>query len=117
MLYNGEDTEPDYYVWGNDHPQEVNQFCEHVTSWMKVVKLASVVQDLCKDHNVSLSKVLQAIGVIDKATEELRSPEPDILRDTRGSTRGEQIAERQPNGWKQWFSPVPVCNAPPESHE
>eukprot|EP00971_Amphidinium_carterae_P006972 138129-Amphidinium_carterae.1 len=28
------------------------------------------VQDLCKDHNVSLSKVLQAIGVIDKATEE-----------------------------------------------
>eukprot|EP00971_Amphidinium_carterae_P351284 6492024-Amphidinium_carterae.2 len=60
----------DHYVWGNTHTQEVENFCEDVTSWMKVVKLALVVENLCKDNNVSLSKVLQAIGAIDQATEE-----------------------------------------------
>eukprot|EP00971_Amphidinium_carterae_P147627 2926003-Amphidinium_carterae.1 len=55
MLYNGDETEPDYYVWGSGNTQEVNQFCEDVTSWMKVVKLASVVRDICKDNNVSLT--------------------------------------------------------------
>eukprot|EP00971_Amphidinium_carterae_P231080 4585969-Amphidinium_carterae.1 len=37
---------------------------------MKVVKLSSVVENLCRDNNVSLSKVLQAIGAIDKQTED-----------------------------------------------
>eukprot|EP00971_Amphidinium_carterae_P149273 2959620-Amphidinium_carterae.1 len=37
---------------------------------IKVVKLSSVVENLCRDNNVSLSKVLQAIGAIDKQTEE-----------------------------------------------
>eukprot|EP00971_Amphidinium_carterae_P097821 1935528-Amphidinium_carterae.1 len=71
MLCNGEENEIDHYVWGNSHTQQVETFCEDVTSWMKVVKLTSVVENLCKDNNVSLSKVLQAIGAIDKATEDL----------------------------------------------
>eukprot|EP00971_Amphidinium_carterae_P267173 5300047-Amphidinium_carterae.1 len=70
MLYHGEQIEPDYYVWGNSHTQEIENFCEEVTSWMKVVNLTSVVENLCKDHHVSLSVVLQAIGAINQATEE-----------------------------------------------
>eukprot|EP00971_Amphidinium_carterae_P203934 4047032-Amphidinium_carterae.1 len=50
LLHNGEEAEPDYYVWGNNHTQVINQFCEDVTSWMKAVKLASVVQDACKGN-------------------------------------------------------------------
>eukprot|EP00971_Amphidinium_carterae_P295843 5875499-Amphidinium_carterae.1 len=49
LLYNGEDNEVDHYVWGTNHTQQVETFCEDVTSWMKV---------------------LQAIGAIEKQTEE-----------------------------------------------
>eukprot|EP00971_Amphidinium_carterae_P114175 2262664-Amphidinium_carterae.1 len=70
LLFHGEGEEPDYYVWGNTHTQEVENFCEDVTSWMKVVKLTSVVENLCKDNNVSLSVVLQAIGAIDQVSEQ-----------------------------------------------
>eukprot|EP00971_Amphidinium_carterae_P015605 308237-Amphidinium_carterae.2 len=59
-LQYGEEKEPEHYVWGDDHTTEVNQFCEDITAWMKVVMLSAVVQDLCKDNNVSLSKVLEA---------------------------------------------------------
>eukprot|EP00971_Amphidinium_carterae_P048238 950100-Amphidinium_carterae.3 len=53
MLYNGDEAEPDYYVWGNGHTHR---------------RLTS--SDICKDNNVSLRKGLQAIGAIDKATED-----------------------------------------------
>eukprot|EP00971_Amphidinium_carterae_P319917 6359165-Amphidinium_carterae.1 len=43
---NGEENEIDHYVWGNSHTQQVEQFCKDVTSWMKVVKLTSVVENL-----------------------------------------------------------------------
>eukprot|EP00971_Amphidinium_carterae_P110619 2191120-Amphidinium_carterae.1 len=71
LLYNGEEDGVDHYVWGPNHTQQVEQFCEDVTSWMKVVKLTSVVENLCRDNHVSLTKVLQAIGAIDKQTEKV----------------------------------------------
>eukprot|EP00971_Amphidinium_carterae_P058272 1152645-Amphidinium_carterae.1 len=37
---------------------------------MKLVKLTSVVQDLCNDYNVSMFRVLETMGAIDKRTEQ-----------------------------------------------
>eukprot|EP00971_Amphidinium_carterae_P032133 632621-Amphidinium_carterae.1 len=35
LLYNGEDAGVDHYVWGHSHTQQIETFCEDVTSWMK----------------------------------------------------------------------------------
>eukprot|EP00971_Amphidinium_carterae_P348596 6490584-Amphidinium_carterae.1 len=32
LLYKGEDDDTEHFVWGSDHPQNVNQWCEDVTN-------------------------------------------------------------------------------------